>query len=201
MITDLRAPADPQASVSAPSPYARRAKWLVAILLVLVFSPLWHIHIFNRRIPPTYSDLVQCWAGARSRARKSSPPNTATTLLARTTKALPDKDSFIPLSRACRTAVSPDRTSALGNRASRVPLHRLGNAASKCLGVSGVFHPAITRTQTTISTLLAVINWPIVWGARFKQPTVLIAALIFLAFVAMASRIAAGIGQLRRKQT
>lgn len=204
MTTDLRAPAHPQGSVSAPTRNARPSKWFLTILLVLVVCPLWHMHIFNRRIPPTFSDLVQRWVGTRA-ALAGKDPYSAEVLRDILTAEYghypprPDDEGV-----ARQGFLYPAHVVLLLAPIANLPWGTactLFLATSLALLVLGVctylraFHPTLPRTQSAIITLFAVINWPVIWGARFQQPTLLTAALIFIACVCLRRNwpIAAGI--------
>ncbi|MDT8067296.1 MAG: glycosyltransferase family 87 protein [Terriglobia bacterium] len=194
MPTDLQAPVPQQSSVAASAPNAGGSKWLAAILLVLIFCPLWHIHIFNRRIPPTYSDLVQRWVGARAALAGKDPYSTEVLrdILAAEYDHYPPRPHDQGVAR--QGFLYPAHIVLL-----LAPIAHFSWEAARTVFLATslallllsvlmylrTFHPSITRTQITIITVLAIINWPVVWGARFQQPTLLVAALIFLACVCL----------------
>jgi len=192
--TDLRAPAHPIASVTPPTANARPPKWLAGILVVLVFCPVWHIHVFNRRIPPTYSDLVQRWVGTRAALGGKNPYSAEVLrdILAAEYGHYPPRSTDEGVARQgflypahVVLLLAPIANLSWETARAIFLLTSLALLLLSALAYLRAFHPTITHTQITIITVLAVINWPVVWGARFQQPTLLIAALIFLACVCL----------------
>ena len=59
------------------------ARWrgiaLVVALIVAVAAPLWHLHVINRDMPSTHSDLVAVWVGARVALEGRNPYSDQTT--------------------------------------------------------------------------------------------------------------------------
>jgi hypothetical protein len=165
--------------------------WLgLILLLILVASPVWQMHVHNRVMRATYSDLIQRWVGTRA-ALQGRDPYSADVLreIQRAyyghyplTAADPDaaRQTFLYPAHVvlllAPLAHFQWETARWIFLSVMLPLLILGFWS--CLQM---FLRSHTRGQIAVILLIAVFNWPVLWGLRLQQPTLLIAAFIFLA--------------------
>ena len=181
------------ASVHIPRPrsrtpaISRRIVFLLALAAALVV-PLWHLHVINRGFPSNHSDLADEWAGARAALRGEDPYSAAgmrDTQIAYYGRALigaEDKDPqgfpypahmvilMAPL------AVLPWTAARLVFLAVAFPLLVLG----LWLSIRFLRLP-FTPGSSALAVFLALVSWPVVWGLRLQQPTLLVAAIVLIA--------------------
>lgn len=171
-------------------PFVLHDWWGAALLLLLVACSLWQMHVHNRIMQPSYSDLVTRWVGTRA-ALAGSDPYSAD-VLREIQRAY---YGHYPL-----TAADPDAAQQTFLYPAHIVLllaplahFEWGTARWIFLSVTllllmlgfwaciEMFPPNKTRWATGFLLLLAVFNWPVLWGLRLQQPTLLIAAFVFLA--------------------
>ncbi|HZD77884.1 MAG TPA: glycosyltransferase family 87 protein [Acidobacteriaceae bacterium] len=168
--------------------------WGAALLLLLVACPLWQMHVHNRSMRPSHSDLIIRWVGTRAALDGFDPYSNQ--VLQEIQRAY---YGHYPL-----TAADPDAARQAFLYPAHVvlllaPLAYLHWETARWVFLSvtlpllivglqccmQMFPRRHTRLQTGIILVLAICNWPILWGLRLQQPTLLIAAFIFVACFAL----------------
>ena len=171
-------------------PFVLHDWWGAALLLLLVACSLRQMHVHNRIMQPSYSDLVTRWVGTRAALAGSDPYSD---------ELLPEMHRMYyghyPL-----TAADPDPI----RQKFYYPAHMVVLLAPLAflpwqtarwiflsvtlllllLGFRGLikmYPRQYTRDQIAIVLVLSIFNWPVLWGLRLQQPTLLIAGFIFLA--------------------
>jgi hypothetical protein len=160
----------------------------IAVLLALIAAiaaPLWHLHVIDRDMPSRHSDLVPVWMGVRALLHHENPYSDATTRKIQTEyygRPLTTSDSVnrmgfvypatiaIVLSILAPLSWNETRDAFLFIlpvlTAITVPLW---------LYVVGL---RIIRSHVAILIVLTLASWPVLWGIRLQQPTLIVAALI-----------------------
>ena len=183
-------PSPPDTSSASDQARSRALpRWLVALtLLVAIAAPLWHLHIINRNMPSSHSDLVDEWVGVRDALHGQNPYSAETTRDIQITyygrpitPADHVADQAFPYPAHLVILLAP--LAPLSWEAARrtflliiVPL--LGISFWLCIRLVNL---PVKRTRATAIVFAALCSWPIMWGLRLQQPTLLVASLVFLA--------------------
>jgi hypothetical protein len=179
--------------------------WLgFTLLLILVASPVWQMHVHNRVMQPSYSDLVTRWVGTRAALAGLDPYSD---------EVLPEMQRMY-YGHYPVTAADPDPVRQRFYYPAHLvivlaPLAYLPWQTARWIFLSATLLLLLvgfwgcmkmspkryTWDQIAIVLVLSVFNWPVLWGLRLQQPTLLIAAFIFLAcfFVSRGGASAAGV--------
>jgi len=166
---------------------ARRIFLLLA-LFAAIAAPLWHIHVINQVMPSNHADLADEWAGIRDALHGRDPYSAQgmrDTQIAYYGHALSPTEHRDP-----QGFPYPAYLIVLFGLVGSLswPAFRL----SFLLAVTPLFLLSIwlclrflrlplTRAQTALALLLAFFSWPVLWALRLQQPTLLVAALLFIA--------------------
>ena len=179
-------------ALQAPaSPLSRIARWPLVLPVLLVLSiaaPLWHIHVVNRDMPPRRNDLITRWIPMQAALRYGqdpySPQATRQIQTAYYGRPLTPADDMEPQGFAY-----PAYLVVLMSPFARLPW------TAACLGFVLIAPPLlflsfwacmrslnipVTRGKTALAAFLAFCSWPVMWGLRLQQPTLLIAVALFL---------------------
>lgn len=161
-----------------------------ALLLLLIASSLGLMHVHNRAMQPSYSDLVTRWVGTRAAIAGLDPYSD---------DVLPEMlrmyYGHYPLTAA---DPNPERQRFYYPATLTVllaPLAYLRWQTARAvflavtllllllgfLGCMEMFPRRWTRRQVAMVLALAVCSWPVLWGLRLQQPGLLVAAFLFLA--------------------
>ncbi|HEX6772426.1 MAG TPA: glycosyltransferase family 87 protein [Acidobacteriaceae bacterium] len=162
----------------------------VALVLLAVCCSFWQLHVHNRVMGPNYSDLVTRWVGTRAAIAGLDPYSE---------DMLPDMlrmyYGHYPLTPS---DPNPERQrfdypanlvvllaplAYFNWRMARV-IYLVVTIALLVLGLRGViemYPRRWTRLQIALALALAVCSWPVLWGLRLQQPTLLVAGFMFLA--------------------
>jgi hypothetical protein len=162
----------------------------VALVLLAVCCSFWQLHVHNRVMGPNYSDLVTRWVGTRAAIAGLDPYSE---------DVLPDMlrmyYGHYPLTPS---DPNPERQRfdypanlvvllaplAYFNWPVARVIFLVVTIALLVLGLRGViemYPRRWTRLQIALALALAVCNWPVLWGLRLQQPTLLVAGFMFLA--------------------
>ncbi len=163
------------------------------ILFILISAPVFQIHVIDRAMPATHSDLLPRWVGTRAALSGKDPYSVAVL-----------REIQIAYYGRPLTPADHVRPQAFYYPATIVLLlapvaHYSWPAArliflifvSPLLFVSFWFCLASlpivrTPTQTRAILLLAFFSWPAIWGLRLQQPTLIVAVCVFFAWAALA---------------
>lgn len=163
--------------------------WRAGILLLIALAiPLWHLHIINREMPSSHSDLVDEWMGVREALQGKDPYSAEVTRdiqiayygrpLTATDKV---SDQFFPYPATLVIPFAP--LAPLSWSTVRVtyllliiPLILI----SFCLCARFV-DPTISPRKMAMVVFLACCSWPVMWALRLQQPTLFVAVLVFTA--------------------
>lgn len=160
--------------------------WRGALLLIMVVAaPLWHLHIINREMPSTHSDLVPVWVGVRALLHHQNPYTDTVTRQAQITyygRALSAADHVNKMGFAY-----PATTGIV--LAALAPLDWIhARLAFLCilpvLTALGTFawirvsQLQLSHVPTIFLTLGVLFSWPVIWALRLQQPSLLVAALV-----------------------
>lgn len=169
----------------------------VLLVLLAVCSSFWQLHAHNRIMGPNYSDLVTRWVGTRAAIAGLDPYSD---------DVLPDMlrmyYGHYPL-----TASDPNPERQRFDYPANLivllmpmayfswPTARiLFLAITIVLLVAGLrvwmhlYPMRWTQRQVAFAILLTLCSWPVLWGLRLQQPTLLLAGLIFLACFCLSRR-------------
>jgi hypothetical protein len=194
-------------ALQAPaSPLSRIARWplVLPILLVLsVAAPLWHIHVVDRAMPPRHNDLITRWIPMQAALRFGqdpySPQATRQIQTAYYGRPLTPADDMEP-----QYFAYPAYLVVLMSPFARLPW------TAACLGFVLIAPPLlflsfwacmrslnipVSRGKAALAAFLSLCSWPVMWGLRLQQPTLLIAVALFLGcyFLNRNHSVAAGI--------
>ena len=169
----------------------------VALVLLAVCCSFWQLHVHNHVMGPNYSDLVTRWVATRAAIAGLDPYSE---------DVLPDMQRMYyghyPLTPA---DPSPERQRFYYPATLVLLLAPLAyftwpvarvifvavTVALLLLGFRGsieMYSLQWTRRQIAIELVLAVCSWPVLWGLRLQQPTLLIAAFVFVACYCVSRR-------------
>lgn len=169
-----------------PSRLGRRLL-LAPILAVLIAAPLWHLHVINRDMPSTHNDLIGRWLGVRAALHGQDPYSSEVTReiqIAYYGRPLTPKDN-VPdqaFNYPAQLVVLLAPLASLSWPAFRLVFLLAmvpGLALSFYLCVRLLRLP-ITTAQTALLVILCLASWPVIWGLRLQQPTLLAAVFIFI---------------------
>jgi hypothetical protein len=158
--------------------------WL-AILLIAVVAPLWHLHIINRDMPSSHADLVPVLVGARDALNGRDPYSDQATheiQIAYYGRSLNSEDHVNKMGFAypAHTAIvlaplaflSWDRV-----RLGFLVLVPILMAASVPLWLR-VLDIRMKSSHLAITTVIFLVSWPMMWALRLQQPTLIVAAFL-----------------------
>ncbi len=175
-----------------------------ALVSLAVCFSFWQLHVHNRVMGPNYSDLVTRWVGTRAAIAGLDPYSQ---------DVLPDMlrmyYGHYPLTPG---DPNPERQrfdypanlvvllaplAYLSWPAAR-EIFLVATCALLLLGFRGcieMYPRRWTRWQIAMVLALAVCSWPVLWGLRLQQPTLLVAGFMFLACICLSRgrELAAGI--------
>jgi hypothetical protein len=172
---------------SSGSPRLGRRLLLAPILAALIAAPLWHLHVINRDMPSAHNDLIGRWLGVRAALHGQDPYSDEVTReiqIAYYGRPLTIKDDV------------PDQ--AFNYPAQLVvllaPLASLSWPAFRLVFLLAVvpalalsFYLCVRLLRLPVNSLgaallatLSLFSWPVIWGLRLQQPTLLAAVFIFV---------------------
>ena len=161
---------------------------VATLLAVLLSGPLWQIHILNRYWPSTEADLIDEWVGLRCVLHGENPYTDQTTRdiqIARYGHALAPGDKadrqMFPYPAHAVIVLGPLVLMSWDNARltflwGTIPLLAIGIWA--CIQALNV---QLSRRYVLLATYLTLCSWPVMWGLRLQQPTLIIVPLTFLA--------------------
>jgi hypothetical protein len=190
MTSHLTAEAPVRSESAERRPFVFDGWWGAALLLLLVACSFWQMHVHNRIMQPSYSDLVTRWVGTRAALAGKDPYSD---------ELLPEMHRMYyghyPL-----TATDPDPIRQKFYYPAHMvvllaPLAYLPWPIARGIFVAvtvlllaigfwccmRMYRRPHTRSQLAMLVVLTLCSWPVLWGLRLQQPTLLIAAFIFLA--------------------
>jgi hypothetical protein len=156
--------------------------------IAAVAAPWWHLHIIDRAMPTGHADLADEWVGVRAALHGQNPYSAEVmreTQIAFYGHALTAAEHgdpqgfpypahlvilFAPLGMLSWHAAWRTFLAVV------VPLLLL--SFWLCVRLVGL---PFNRMTTALAVFLAFCSWPVVWGLRLQQPTLLIVALVFIA--------------------
>lgn len=162
---------------------------VLAFLIVVVASPLWHLHIVDRDLIFNHSDLLPRWAGTRAALDGTDPYSRET--LERLQEPYYHQSPTAKVHARPQPFLYPAPVVIL-----LAPLAPLSWEAARltfflivcpllCLSfwlcIRSLDIPA-TRFDRTAVLLLALFSWPVMWGLRLQQLTLPVVAVIFVAW-------------------
>ncbi len=165
---------------------ALRRLGLVFLLIVGILGPLWQIHVINRVMPSSHNDLLPRWIGTQAALLGKDPYSPEVTHEIQRQyygRALTPADDVDPqvFSYPAHLIVlfSPFaglswQTACLGFLVSVPPL--LAWSLWTCVRF---VNPALSMRHTALAVVLSFFSWPVIWGLRLQQPTLLVAIAIF----------------------
>ncbi|HUB19756.1 MAG TPA: glycosyltransferase 87 family protein [Acidobacteriaceae bacterium] len=176
-------------SVTTPPGARSSTRWLRPLFVLFILAaPLWHLHVINREMPSNHSDLVDEWVGVRD-AFQGKDPYSATgmrdTQIAYYGRPLTPADNVDPqgfpypatfVVLFAPLALLSWHAARLIFLISTIPLLLIG----AWLCIRSVNLPLAAR-RTTLIVFLYLCSWPVMWGLRLQQPTLIVAVLIFSA--------------------
>lgn len=173
-------------AATAPRVASRRNIGLGLALVALIVSPLLILHAINKLTPGATTDLLPRWIGSRA-ALEGKNPYSAEVLGHIQTRYYGhplscgdtrDPMQFLypapiilliaPLSRLSWA------TTGLVFLLITCPL--LALSLWLCIRSLGL---RLLNSQTTLIVVLAFFSWPVMWGLRLQQPTLIVAILLF----------------------
>jgi hypothetical protein len=178
-------PSPTAARASETAPISLPSGWRgLAILLIALVAPLWHLHIINRDMPPNKADMVAVWKGAQFAFHGQNPYLDATTREIQRFyygRPLTSADNVNPMGYAY-----PMHTILLLAPIALMPWHvvRIGffillpivTMASVLLWLR-VVQLRPSRKTVAIAVFLSLCSWPSMWAIHQIQPSLLVAAL------------------------
>jgi len=164
-------------------------RWLFLLPVLVCLAGLWHVHIIDRGMPQSHSDLMPRWVGIRAAFRGEDPY---------TPGVLRDIQTAYygrPLTPADERRVDPQGffypayTAIVLGPLALLPWNvaRLAFlAVAPPLLVAGLWLCIRALKSAShlawIATAFTLASWPAIWGLRQQQPTLLTAAFVFLAY-------------------
>ena len=166
----------------------RRLTILAAAAIAMLAASLWHLHVINRDMPSTHSDLVPVWVGVRATIAGQDPYSDATTRatqIAYYGRALRPSDgdmNRMGYVYPAYTAIALAWLAPLGWPTVRLICLVIFAAITAAsvplwLDIAGM---QITRSRALLTTLIVMVSWPIMWALRLQQVSLLVAALVAL---------------------
>lgn len=170
----------------------RRAS-LLLLLLIAVAAPLWHLHVIDRDMPMSQSDLLPRWVGTRA-ALQGKDPYSSEVLrqiqIAYYGRPLTSADHADP-----QAFLYPAHIVIL-----LAPLAHFSWQTTRFIYLCLAFpllawsfwacmrylDLRLTPHQTQVVLILACFSWPVMWGLRLQQPTLVLAALVLFALSLLA---------------
>ena len=154
-------------------------------LITAVAAPLWHLHVMNREMPSSHSDLLLVMTGVRATLNGLNPYSDQVTQkiqIAYYGRLLVPSDHAQKMAFAypAHAAVVLAPLSLLSwDRLRRVFLLLvpilMGATVPLWLRVLAI---RVKHSHLVITTILFLASWPMMWSLRLQQPTLIVAALL-----------------------
>lgn len=163
----------------------REHRRLTVLAIIALCSSIWHIHVVDRGMPASHADLVPVWVGVRALLKHENPYSEATTKQIQTLyygRPLTPDDHVNTMGFAypATTAIVLGFIGPLKWGEARLLFLILLPA----LTTAGAFawirvaQLSLTWQMRLLVVVLCLASWPVAWGIRLQQPTLLVAALL-----------------------
>jgi hypothetical protein len=149
-------------------------------VLALLAAALWHLHLDDYQIPFSYSDLLPRWAGTRLALEGVDPYNDRILSQLQSSYHVTAQPFLYPAQVVLfllPLAPLTLRTAQIVFLVTVTPLF----AWSLWLAMQTLGLPASRRVRVWV-LLLACVSWPAMWALRLQQFSLLVAALVFIAW-------------------
>ncbi|HZZ37666.1 MAG TPA: glycosyltransferase family 87 protein [Acidobacteriaceae bacterium] len=152
--------------------------WL--LLAIFLAASAWHLHIIDLRLPANQSDLLPRWLGTRLALHGQDPYSLQ--LLGPLEKDY--NTPRLPFLYPAPVVILLAPLAPLSMQSARTVFFAI---VTPLLALSfwlcmGNLRVAATRSNRALVLLAALLSWPVVWGLRMEQPTLLVAALLFVSW-------------------
>lgn len=179
-------------AVESPSVLRRTGMWL--LVLVVVAAPLLHLRVINQVLPSNHNDLISRWAGVRATLNGQDPYSPTVT---QQIEEIADNDPAEPFTYPATLVPLLAPFVQLPWPAFRL-LFLLVLIPSLAWAVwlsMKMLRLHLPRADTVAVMLICLSTWPVVWGFRMQQLTMLVAVLLVLAWYLLSREqwVAAGI--------
>ncbi|HLJ77745.1 MAG TPA: glycosyltransferase family 87 protein [Acidobacteriaceae bacterium] len=198
-------PKPPPATKEHPEPRSDDTRAIVGwVLLALVLAaPLWHLHVITRvYLPVNHSDLLPVWSGTRA-ALNGQDPYSESVVIQLQKRWYED---------APQTIIHPEPQEFWYPAHIIVlfaPFASLSWTTERLLyltivppllalvfwNTAGVLEPGLSFRTRLLVAAVALFSWPVIWGVRLQQMSVVVMLLVLLAWYLLAreQQIAPGI--------
>lgn len=161
---------------------------LLMVMVVTVSAPLLHIRLINRDMASTHSDLLPRWVGTRDALRGIDPysieglRDIQTTYYGRplTPSDHLDPQAFLypPHILVLFAGLAPFSWEHVRLAFLLIVPPLIAISVLLCIRWTDV---RISRTAMLMAVFFSLLSWPMMWGLRLQQPTILVALLVFVA--------------------
>jgi hypothetical protein len=170
----------------ATAPSRFHAVAILLALLAAIAAPLWHLHIIDRNMPPEKSDLQAVRIGVQQMLHGDNPYSDLTTRQIQTAyygRPLTAADNVNKMGFAypATTGIVLAILAPLSWNEARwtfLLIMPILTALSVLLWLR-IAEIQVSRPQAAILSTLTLASWPVMWGLRLQQPTLIVA--LFLA--------------------
>jgi Glycosyltransferase family 87 len=169
-------------------PQRGRLAVLFVLLGAAIAASLWHLHLLNQTMPSTHSDLLVRWVGTRDAFRGIDPYSAQASRdiqAAYYGKPLTAADKVDPQAFLYPAPIvvllAPLAPLSWGTVRLLflliMPL-LIGAGVLLSMKTAGI---QVSRGNQALIVLLSLASWPIMWGLRQQQPTLVVLALVLVA--------------------
>ncbi len=179
----MEAPTQDRQDIFLP---AKRGR--IAILIVLLGSlsaSLWHIHIMNGHFPTSHSDLAPVWSGVRAILHGQNPYSEQATREIQTLyygRPVVEADHVNKMGFAypAHTGIVLAPLALLSWNAARIAfLLLMPILTAACIPLwLRTLQIRIPASQVALIALALLASWPVIWGLRLQQATLIVASLL-----------------------
>lgn len=161
---------------------------LLVTVLIVAASSLWHVKIIDRDMASTHSDLLPRWVGTRDALRGVDPYSTEglrdiqTAYYGRpvTPADHVDPQAFLypPHILVLFAGLAPFSWEQVRLAFLLVMPPLIAISVLLCIRWTGV---TMSRARMLMAVVFSLLSWPMMWGLRLQQPTLLVAVVVFAA--------------------
>lgn len=174
-----------------------------ALLTIVLAASLWHLHVITRfYLPANHSDLLPVWSGTRAALAGMNPYSGDVVIRmqapwyadAPKTIIHPEPQEFWYPGQAVVLFAPFASISWPAERLLYLTVVPPGLALIFWLA-TGFLEPRLSPSRRLIVVTLALFSWPVVWGTRLQQMSLIVAVMVLLSWylIARGRQIAPGI--------
>ncbi len=165
---------------------ALRRIGLGVLLMVSIVAPLWQVHVINREMPASHNDLLARWVGTQAALRGKDPYSPQITreiqrsYYGRALTPVDDVDPQVFSYPADLIVLFSPFAGMSWQEACLAFLILVPPLLAWSFWACVRFvNPALPRLDAALAVVIGMCSWPVMWGLRLQQPTLLVAIAVF----------------------